>query len=196
MDNEQLKANVTSGKQWVRLLYMVLYAVALYFASILMWIVVVLQFLFALITGKDNAQLRSFGYSLSTYLYEVYKFLTYSSDEKPFPFADWPDTPDEIKAKVQEFKSPEQEKAASDATSTNESPASSSSAAATVVAADVVASEVDEPKADTETAGDTDGGSVNSSNPVASESVIHLSSEDASNNSTDTDNSKNDTKNS
>lgn len=104
MDNEQLKANVTSGKQWVRLLYMVFYAIALYFATIAMWILVVLQFLFALITGKDNAQLRSFGYSLSTYLYEVYKFLTYSSDEKPFPFADWPDTPEEIKAKVGEIK--------------------------------------------------------------------------------------------
>jgi hypothetical protein len=46
--------------------------------------------LFSLITGEDNQHLRRFGHSLSTYIYDVLKFLCYSSEEKPFPFADWP----------------------------------------------------------------------------------------------------------
>lgn len=104
MDNEQIKSNVTSGKQWIRLLFMVLYAFALQVAIFLMWIIVVLQFLFALISGQDNAQLRIFGYSLSTYIYDVLKFLTYSSEEKPFPFSDWPDTPEGIKKMGENFK--------------------------------------------------------------------------------------------
>lgn len=104
MDNEQIKSNVTSGKQWIRLLFMILYAFALQVAIFLMWIIVVLQFFFALISGQDNAQLRIFGYSLSTYIYDVLKFLTYSSEEKPFPFADWPDTPAGIRRLSENFK--------------------------------------------------------------------------------------------
>jgi len=90
MDNEQLKSNITSSKHWFRLIFMLFFAAVLQLASIVMWVLVVLQFLFSLVTGEDNNQLRKFGHSLSTYIYEVLKFLCYSSEEKPFPFADWP----------------------------------------------------------------------------------------------------------
>lgn len=95
MDNEQLKSNLTSSKHWVRLLFMLLFAAILQLASFVMWILVAAQFLFSLITGEDNKPLRRFGHSLSTYIYDVLKFLCYSSEEKPFPFADWPEIPAE-----------------------------------------------------------------------------------------------------
>jgi hypothetical protein len=98
MDNEQLKSNLTSSKHWMRLLFMLLFAAILYVASVVMWILVAIQFLFSLITGEDNNSLRRFGHSLSTYIYDVLKFLCYSSEEKPFPFSDWPDLPAEQKA--------------------------------------------------------------------------------------------------
>jgi hypothetical protein len=90
MDNEQLKSNLTSSKHWFRLIFMLLFAAVLQLASIVMWVLVITQFFFSLITGEDNRYLRRFGHSLSTYIYDVLKFLCYSSDEKPFPFADWP----------------------------------------------------------------------------------------------------------
>lgn len=90
MDNEQLKSNLTSSKHWLRLVFMLLFAAVLQLASLVMWVLVVVQFLFSLITGEDNQHLRRFGHSLSTYIYDVLKFLCYSSEEKPFPFADWP----------------------------------------------------------------------------------------------------------
>ncbi|WP_049630008.1 DUF4389 domain-containing protein [Cellvibrio sp. pealriver] len=90
MDNEQLKSNLTSSKHWLRLVFMLLFAAVLQLASLVMWILVAAQFLFSLITGEDNQHLRRFGHSLSTYIYDVLKFLCYSSEEKPFPFADWP----------------------------------------------------------------------------------------------------------
>ncbi len=90
MDNEQLKSNITSSKHWFRLVFMLFFAAVLQLASIVMWVLVALQFLFSLVTGEDNNQLRKFGHSLSTYIYDVLKFLCYSSEEKPFPFADWP----------------------------------------------------------------------------------------------------------
>lgn len=90
MDNEQLKSNLTSSKHWLRLVFMLLFAAVLQLASLVMWVLVIVQFLFSLITGEDNQHLRRFGHSLSTYIYDVLKFLCYSSEEKPFPFADWP----------------------------------------------------------------------------------------------------------
>ena len=88
---------------------MVLFAAVLQLASVVMWVLVAAQFLFSLITGEDNQHLRRFGHSLSTYIYDVLKFLCYSSEEKPFPFADWPtvkqdvpDKPETATAAVQE----------------------------------------------------------------------------------------------
>jgi len=91
MDSETLKTNVTSGKHWLRLVYMLLFAVLLYVAGVVMGVVIVLQFLFALLTGSPNRNLRQFGKSLALYIYRALEFLTYSSDDKPFPFSDWPE---------------------------------------------------------------------------------------------------------
>jgi hypothetical protein len=96
MDNEQLKSNLTSSRHWLRLVFMLLFAAVLQLASVVMWVVVIVQFLFSLITGEDNLHLRRFGHSLSTYIYDVLKFLCYSSEEKPFPFADWPAGENEV----------------------------------------------------------------------------------------------------
>lgn len=90
MDSEELKRNLTSGRHWLRLLFMVLFALILYVAAFVMAAVVVLQFLFSLITGQDNRNLRRFGQSLAQYIYQTLCFLTYSREDKPFPFDDWP----------------------------------------------------------------------------------------------------------
>ncbi len=88
--DENLKSNITSGKHWLRLLYMVVFAVCLQVASFVMWVLVALQFLFSLIKGEDNENLRKFGSSLSKYIFQALQFLTYNSEAKPFPFSDWP----------------------------------------------------------------------------------------------------------
>lgn len=110
MDNEQLKSNLTSSKHWLRLVFMLLFAAILQLASIVMWVLVILQFVFSLVTGQDNEHLRRFGYSLSTYIYDVLKFLSYSSEEKPFPFADWPSAPEAAAAPATEQAAPAAEK--------------------------------------------------------------------------------------
>lgn len=89
--DKQLKSNLTSSKHWMRLLFMVLFAVILQIAMGVMWLVVVVQFLFALISGSNNSQLTRFSSSLAQYIYTTINFLTYTSEEKTFPFADWPE---------------------------------------------------------------------------------------------------------
>lgn len=89
--DQQLKSNLTSSKHWFRLLFMLFYGVCLQVAFVVMTAVVCIQFLFALISGDDNRQLRAFGNSLSQFIFQSFQFLTYNSEEKPFPFADWPE---------------------------------------------------------------------------------------------------------
>lgn len=90
--DEQLKSNLTSSKHWLRLVFMLLYAGLLQLAILVMWVVVALQFVFSLLTGNDNSKLRGFGHSLSMFIYQSLQFLSYNSDEKPYPFSDWPES--------------------------------------------------------------------------------------------------------
>lgn len=91
----QLKTNLTSPKHWVRLVYMILFAFFVYIAAMVMSVLVVVQFIFSLFTGSDNHKLRAFGHSLTVYIQQALMFLSFNSEFKPFPFADWPDLPNE-----------------------------------------------------------------------------------------------------
>lgn len=94
MDHE-LKENLKQKKTWLRGLYMLLFAIFYSVAEIVILVVVVFQFLLALFTARTNARLVLFGKSLSTYVYQVMLYLTFNSEDKPFPFGEWPaaDTP-------------------------------------------------------------------------------------------------------
>ncbi|MBX2857425.1 MAG: DUF4389 domain-containing protein [Cellvibrionaceae bacterium] len=89
--SDKLNSNLTSSKPWMRFLYMVLFSLALYVAIFVTWFLVAAQFLFSLFTGSDNLPLRRFCDSFSTFIYQVIRYLTYNTEEKPFPFSDWPE---------------------------------------------------------------------------------------------------------
>jgi hypothetical protein len=85
-----LKARLADKGTWTRFVYMVLFAVIFGVAEIVAWVVVCVQFLFKLFTGAVNEPLRDFGYRLAVYFREMVAFLTYHTEEKPYPFAPWP----------------------------------------------------------------------------------------------------------
>lgn len=89
--DDQLKSNLTSKKHWSRLVYMVLFALFVYVAAFVVAVLIVVQFLFALVTGTDNRKLRQMGNGVAHYIHQSLLFLTYSSEVKPFPFSDWPE---------------------------------------------------------------------------------------------------------
>ena len=87
----ELKSHLSAKSTWIRLLYMILFVVAFNVAEIVTGVVVVVQFLFKLITGQANAQLLGFGHALAIYFRQIVAFLTYDSEDMPFPFAPWPE---------------------------------------------------------------------------------------------------------
>lgn len=86
-----LKNMFNFGQVWARGITMLMFVVFFYYVGIyLVLAVVAIQFGSVLGTGKLNEQLLQFGRSLSIYVYDVVSYLTYNTDEKPFPFSDWP----------------------------------------------------------------------------------------------------------
>jgi len=87
----ELKQRLTAKAIWMRGLYILLFAVIFGVAEVVLWAVVILQFLLTLFTGEANTQLRAFGLSLAAFLYQIVAFMTFNSDERPFPFSPWPE---------------------------------------------------------------------------------------------------------
>ncbi|MGH1487625.1 MAG: DUF4389 domain-containing protein [Cellvibrionaceae bacterium] len=81
-----------SVDHWLRFAFMVLFAIILGVVSYVMTVLVIIQFIWALVAGEGNDKLREFGSSLSQYIYQTLRFLTYNTEDKPFPFADWPES--------------------------------------------------------------------------------------------------------
>lgn len=86
---DDLKHNLASTGIWLRAVHMVLMAIAWGIAEIVLAAVVLLQFLLRLVTGEPNAHLLAFGRQLAAYACNVFLFLTFNTEDKPFPFADW-----------------------------------------------------------------------------------------------------------
>lgn len=94
MSNEsnEIVNNLKRVDAWLRLLLMVVYAALLYVvAAPVVAVLIVAQALFALIAGGPNDNLRRFGAMLGEYIHQVVRFLTYNTDERPFPFSPFPE---------------------------------------------------------------------------------------------------------
>ena len=82
--------NLKQSSVWVRIVLMVAFAVVLYPVFLVLLVLMIAQVLFVIITGESNANLRSLGAALSTYIFQIVQFMSYVTDVKPFPFSDFP----------------------------------------------------------------------------------------------------------
>ena len=89
--DEKLKENIKSQSTWIRGLYMILFAMIYSIAKIVVIAITVFQFIMMLFTGKCNERLLKLGQSVSTFIYQTMMFFMFNSEEKPYPFAPWPE---------------------------------------------------------------------------------------------------------
>jgi hypothetical protein len=89
-----LKAELTAREKWVRLIYIIVYAVLFQVAELIVGISVVIQFLWTLVTGQPNANLREFTQRLAEWVRQVVEYVTWAGDARPWPFGnEWPAPP-------------------------------------------------------------------------------------------------------
>jgi len=89
--NETTKATLTNLDTWKRGLFMVVFAIISGVAKLVVTLVAVFQFITVLFKGQTNEAVIPLGQNLSTYLYQITLFLTFKTDEMPFPFIPFPD---------------------------------------------------------------------------------------------------------
>ncbi len=79
-----------SKTSWQRVLFTAVFWVIFYVSQLVLAAVVIAQCLFLLVGGKPNGQLLTFGERMSRYIHDILRFVTFNSEERPFPFSDFP----------------------------------------------------------------------------------------------------------
>jgi hypothetical protein len=93
LNEDDLKRNVKDKDTWLRFVYLVAFGIAFYLTIVITFAVSVFQFLAKLFSGSSFDGLATFGDNMATYQCQITRYLTYASDEKPFPFAPFPNKP-------------------------------------------------------------------------------------------------------
>ena len=108
--NDEIKQNIKEPKTWLRGLYMLLFLIFYSVAKVIIFAIIAFQFVLSLLTGKTNERLVKLGQSLSTYLYQILTFLTFNSEEHPYPFGVWPSGQPSVKKKAAKKVAPVEKK--------------------------------------------------------------------------------------
>jgi len=96
--SDSVKDNIMNIATWKRGLYMLLCAIFYSIAELVLFAVVIIQFLFNLFTGETNPRLLKLGQGLAIYIYQIVQFLNFNSEHHPYPFSGWPRAePKEVK---------------------------------------------------------------------------------------------------
>ncbi len=90
MEQNTLKQNLLNPETWLRGLFMLIFAIIYFVARIVVAGVAIFQWVACLFTGDPNARVLRFGQQLSTYVYQILMFLTFNTEQWPWPLSPWP----------------------------------------------------------------------------------------------------------
>ena len=88
--NEDPTTGLEKRNIWLRGLLMILMGLAYQLASTVLFFTAIIQFVSALFSDAANPRLAAFGRSVCRFLSQIANFVSFASEEVPFPFSDWP----------------------------------------------------------------------------------------------------------
>ncbi len=89
-----VKENLKRGSTWLRLFFMFVVVILYSVSRVVVSVVVLFQFFWVLLSGETNKSLENFGQSLATYTYQIISYLTFNTEDRPYPFdLQWPAGP-------------------------------------------------------------------------------------------------------
>ena len=94
IDTAVLTENIKEPSIWVNFFLKVIYLVFLNFIVPFLGFITLLHLLFSIGSKKPNENLVSFSKKISSYIYQIINFITYSSDQRPWPFNSFPESSD------------------------------------------------------------------------------------------------------
>ncbi len=87
--SEELKENIQKQDSWTRGLRILVVWIAAQITELMVFAICLLQFLSSLLIRKRFENLDNFSRQLAEYTRDIIRFVTYTSHQAPFPFADW-----------------------------------------------------------------------------------------------------------
>lgn len=84
------ESDVGKSPFWPRAAFMVAFAILFAIAETVMLLVAVLQALWLAFAKAPNPRIKAFGASLAAWLAQAGRYQACATEEKPFPWADWP----------------------------------------------------------------------------------------------------------
>ncbi len=87
--NDDLKQNLLNLSAYKRLGVMVVFVLIFSIVELIIYAVALFQILFLLFTGSTHTELKKFAQAISAYLFDIVKFLTFDTEQMPFPFESW-----------------------------------------------------------------------------------------------------------
>lgn len=89
--SSSFEQNIRRKSTWQRLLFMFILAILFSLGVTVGTIVTVLQFFWVLFTGETKREFSAIGRQLGEYGRQISLFMTFNTEERPFPFdLDWP----------------------------------------------------------------------------------------------------------
>ena len=88
--SEMTQQSPERSEIWKRALFMLLFLVLYSVAEIVLQILALVQLVLVLVTGGANDKLLRLGSSLAIYVRQVFSYLTFNTEEQPFPMSEWP----------------------------------------------------------------------------------------------------------
>jgi hypothetical protein len=88
---EEIETNEREKPGIARALYILLYLIIGRFISVILFVVAITQYIYTWLAGEPNEKILEFTDGLSEYAKQLVSYVGFNSDEKPWPFGDWPD---------------------------------------------------------------------------------------------------------
>ena len=94
--DELIESRLKRGDHWLRMVIALVYfGLLFYLVKTVIGVVLLTQFVLSIFTGKVNRRLVDFTGDLNRFSYHVLQYLTWNSNDRPFPFSDWPGPDDQ-----------------------------------------------------------------------------------------------------
>ena len=91
----EIMGNLRKPSPWVRIFFMIAYSIVIWVIALVILVIMIAQIIFSFTTGSPNNNLQDFSKAIVSYILQILKYLLYSSEDKPFPFSNFPVTDSE-----------------------------------------------------------------------------------------------------
>ncbi len=73
-----------------RALYTILYLIIGRLISMVLFVIAITQFIYTWVSGEPNDKILQFSERLAEYTKQLVAYVSFNTDEKPWPVGDWP----------------------------------------------------------------------------------------------------------